>query len=242
MELHNVWGEPTEFKGINIYPCKMQDYEKFQDTVTCLMIPKHKIADKRVLKMSYLQFILEISEENPNIMNYLIKLLDLVSDDLSFLISPDNIPYLYSFKYEMEINENEFEDLRKLILSQNLVKFDTELIDPELERTLREAKEFMNRKNKPPTLEEMIISYHVGSGVDYTTIKIYSIYQFHKSLEKLGLLKDWEIYTYPALKGGGADKITHWLSHVPERGEFDDVTMSMAEFNQMASNNGISNI
>jgi len=234
LNLNNVWGDPKEYKGLNIYPVKMKDILIFNSVVGCLMIEKNKIPDVNVIKMSYLNFLFLQAEDHPEIIIGLKMLLDLVLKEIT-IKSIDKNNEIILLINEVEIDGNDFEKIRNIIFNQNLIIIDNMMLDEEMEKRLREAEEFLASKEKPATLEERIFSYGAMTHKPYQDIKEMTIYQFNKELERLNLIKNFEVYTYPMLKGGNSEGITHWLSHIPERGRYDNVLINRSEFNNIAN-------
>jgi hypothetical protein len=133
------------------------------------------------------------------------------------------------------ISDFEFDNIKDIILRQNLLSVE-HILDPELEKRLMEAEEFMSNRNKSANLEERIIAYHCVSGMKYEDIEQLTIYQFNKGLERMQLIKNFEVYTYPLIKGGSGDKVSDWLSHIEERGRYDHVLISESEFSKLTNN------
>jgi hypothetical protein len=62
---------------------------------------------------------------------------------------------------------------------------------------------------------------------------IYTIYQFNKTIERLHIIEDYE--SFKGLESAGFIKlkkgeISHWLSHVPKRGRYDDLLIKKETF------------
>lgn len=236
--LKNTWGDPYNYKGVLIYPVQMKYNENFYQYIHCLLIEKNKIPDIRVIKMSYLRFLFELSHGKKDYLiywRYLKKLLILVfrykfhflSDGNKFFIKVGN----------KILTEKDFEDIRKIICKQNLIVLNEDLLSPEVERAIDEARVFMAKKETPSTIEENVLSFFAATGYEPDKIKNLTIYIFNKTMQRLNLLKSWEVYLYPSLKGGKGDNIKHWLSHIPESGLYDDVTMTEEDFNKKTSDN-----
>jgi len=247
--LNNTWGLPVIYKTLSIYPVKMKDCDIFYNSINCLLIEKNKSQDIQILKMSYLYFLFYIgmnaTDESGYKFSYLI---DNLKDILSLVFQEDKIMWksdnnrIFIVIKNIELNEQDFDNIKKIILSQNLIKYSENILDAELEQKIKEAEEFLaQRNNDNATLEENIFAFAASMNKFPDEIKELTIYQFKKILERKNLLKTWEVYLYPALKGGEQDKIKHWLSHIPEQGMYDHVIMSMDEFNKITSDSGIFN-
>jgi len=249
--LNNVWGLPYYYKNIPIYPIKMLDCSNFYKYVNCLLLEKNKSQDIQIIKMSYLYFLFYIGyyakDENGNKFDYLLLNLDelmklVFKQDYKIDTNKNNIFFkLYDVnKKEVFLSEQDFDHIRNIIFKQNLVKYSEDILDPEIEQKIKEAEEFLaNRNNDNATIEENIFSFAASMNKIPSEIAELTIYQFNKILERKNLLKTWEVFSYPALKSGEQDKIKHWLSHIPEKGLYDHITISMEEFNRMTSDSGI---
>jgi len=237
-DLNNTWGSPTNYKGVLIYPVQMKYNSKFFQYVNCLLFEKNKVPDVKVIKMSYLRFIYELSHSGKEYFiywRYLTRLLILVFKHKFHFLS-DGEKLFIKVKDKI-LNEQDFDEIRKIICKQNLIVLNEDLLNPEVERAIAEAREFMAKKEVPATTEENIFSFFAATGYEIEKIKNLTIYIFNKTMQRLNLMKTWEVYTYAALRGGESDKIKHWLSHVSERGLYDDVTMTEDDFKQKTSDN-----
>lgn len=251
--LTDIWGEPFNYKDILIYPIKMKDCINFYNSVNCLLLEKNKIPDVQVIKMSYLAFLFALSKQYKNILKLLDNLLYLVLRDQTFKFSYDyNHKFYLVINKDIEINgemvnrdifldEKDFENIRKIILKQNLIKFDNELMDEEVKRALEEAQEFMSGKNKSSqaNLEELITAYHCAMGYEYKKIKELTIYQFNKGIQRKALMINFEVLGTALATGMVKGDIPNWLEHIEEKGIYDDVIMSEEEFNKITADKDI---
>jgi hypothetical protein len=233
--LRDIWGQPSEFKDLKIYPVKLIDSDFFYENVGVLLINKNKIPDKNIIKMSNLAFLYGLCTSFDDIIKVLTNLFKLVLkvENVEFNANENNV---FLQTDERIISEQDFDEIRKIILRQNMVPLDETMLDAELEQRLKEAEEFLaKRQGVAPTLEDKIVAYHCLSGMDYEKIKKLTIYQFNKGIERFILIKDYEVYTYPLLKCGEGEKIKSWLSHIEERGMYDHLLMTKEDFEQKTS-------
>jgi hypothetical protein len=236
-----IWGDPVEYKGINLYPISMRNCMEFYDSVQCLMYEKNKIQDVQVIKMTYLDFLFALIHQENSIYYKLEKLLSLVLRNQRYEFTYDNQKIGMIIQGEI-ISGYEFEEIKKIILEQNLIQHEDTFLDPEIEKDLREAEEFLATKNgTPATLEERIIALHCLSGVDYSKIRNYTIFQFNKTLERFAIIKNFDVYSALMAENGASKDIQHWLSHVEEKGRYADAMMSKDEFDKLTADNGIIN-
>ncbi len=244
---NNVFGKPTLYKNINIYPVKLTHAQEFYNSIQILLIPKNKFKEIEIIKMSYLRFLLVlIYQGHPNIMESLQSLLHLTlkAESIDFRENKSGkLILLVNDKYE--ITEKDFDKIKKIIFEQNLITVDDEILDEELERKIKEAREFLQKRNtKIANLEQQIVAYHCAFTMPYEEIEKLTIYQFHKGIERMTLIKTADVIQNAKFSGMVSFKdesnLPNWLSHIDE--EFDknsDVLMSKSEFNSMASKNGL---
>lgn len=236
MDLKDTWGDPFKYKGVLLHPIQMKYIDKFYQYANCLLIEKNKIPDVNVIKMSYLRFLFELSHSDKQFKiywKYLTKLLILVfRQKFHFVSIGDKIGIKVKNKI---LTEKDFDNIRRIICKQNLILLNEDLLNPEIEKAIKEAREFLSKKETPATMEENILSFFAATGYEPQKIKNLTVYIFNKTMQRLNLMKSWEVYTYASLKLGESDKIQHWLSHIPEKGLYDDVTMTEDEFNKKTS-------
>jgi hypothetical protein len=242
-DYNHTFSKPVVYKEVKIYPVKIENIIEFYSAINCLLLEKNKIPDPAIIKMSYLDFVFMIANEDIRLINSLYDLLQLVLKEQSFDFDFKNNKIYLIVDIEnkkIEINSNEFENIRKVIFKQNLIKYDEKLLSPELEKRFKEVEEFLEQKNgKSATFSELVTSYHVGIGLKYSDIEDLTIWQFYKGLERLSLKEDFEVYTYPLLKSGESEKIKHWLSHVEEKGKYDHILMDKTEFDKITKDKDI---
>lgn len=59
-----IYDEAVNFKGIDIYPIKVSEYFEFYNYIDCLQIDKNSVPDVKVISMSYLDYLISISDAN----------------------------------------------------------------------------------------------------------------------------------------------------------------------------------
>ena len=60
---NDVFGLPQVYKGLEFHPIKIKDMQYLNSFYSLFAYPKNYVADKDVIKMSYLRFIIAISED-----------------------------------------------------------------------------------------------------------------------------------------------------------------------------------
>lgn len=133
------------------------------------------------------------------------------------------------------INGTDFEEIRKIILKQNRIKFDNELLDPEVKKALEDAKKFIEKKNKnnSTTLEDQYLAYHCSIGLKYEDIDNLSIYQFTKGLEMKVHQVNFEVLGTALISGMVSMKgeMPTWIEHLKDREMYEDVIAESEVYN-----------
>ena len=182
---------------IQIYPIKVQDSEKFLSWIDILSIDKNSLPDATYISMSYLEFLFTVFIQSPQAkisqasilkLSSILKVCLKMEGNISIQFNVNHKPYLI-YK-DIVINGQQFEDIRRIILYQNLIDFDDSYINPDVKEAIDEVERVKNRNIEAPNLERRmaIITAHCGLSketqmamtyrshsvygeVDYTTIR-----------------------------------------------------------------------
>lgn len=197
-EMDNVWGKPTYYKDIPIYPVRMEDAELFYKLATSLNIPKSTIQDPEIIKMSYIKFLIFMPNIEPAFEDVLIRFVTL----LKMVFRAETVRFEVNEKQRISViideklsfRETEFPKIRAIIAEKNLIKLeDEEYINPEFRKKLKEAEEFMAKKAGEVTpLDQRVIAYKCVMKSTYEEIRNMTIYQFTKELERIAHIKESE--------------------------------------------------
>jgi hypothetical protein len=240
----DIWGKPQKYRDINLYPILLKDNEYLELFYQLLTHPKMYIADKDILKTSYLKFIIYVIYPNLGF-DYNKAIYDLTSffryltkDDVEFLYKETGKEGLESIEITIKIgeknySERDFENIREMVLQQNGLSIDyIEEYEPKLEESLN----WLNRKNNDLTLQDEIFTFSVLMKIPLKEIESYTIYQFRTSFEKLLNLKEFELYKPPLITGEitlKSGEIRHFLYHSGKSGRYDSIKIDPDSFSQM---------
>lgn len=236
---NDIWGLPQEYKGIKLYPLKLTDTKYLDQFYHIFSYPKNYIPEKAVLKMSYLKFLLYVVQPNSNfaelyIEEIIIEFLKHITkiEEISLDWNPeDNPKTLDDIILKITINnitfyEDDFDNIREIILEQNGLSVDyVEQYRPDLESKLG----FLNRGDEL-TLKDKVFTFCALMQKTVDDIKDYTIYQFNSQLERLGILKEFELYkpleASGQIKLQNGSEIKHYLSHIKKAGRYDGILIS----------------
>jgi hypothetical protein len=240
-ESKNIWGLPQQYKDLLLYPIMIADTKYWNLFFKLLTYPKNFIAEKQIIKMSYLKFVMyalpnensarSIRDDFIDFIKYITKENDVY---ITEIIKEKPITSYSSFDIKVIINdrvftENDLDNIREIILEQNGLGIEyVEKYSPELEKSLIYA----NKRNSVNE-EDQITIFSVLSGQSIDEIKKYTVYQFSKLFERFLLLEDFRLYQ-PLLTSGQIElkngKIQHYSVHVGKKGRYDSILVDVDEF------------
>jgi len=242
---NDIWGLPQEYKNIKFSPVMIKDVEYLDLLYMLFGQPKNYIPDRQIIKMSYLMFLLYIvfasdpnSKRDPeDVGKDLIKFFKYITKtedvELGQIINPEAKDPINRKKLciridDVEFSENEFDNIREIILEQNGIGI--KYIDdynPELE-----AKMIGINANKTGkiALHDEVFTLCALLGQSVFEIGKYSLFQFKMQVEKSFALNSFEVYkpmeAWAEIKGG----VDHFLFHSENKGRYDSILISKNEY------------
>ena len=209
-------------KLIKIYPVAVEDSEVFLSSMNILMVDKNSSPSVEIIQMSYLEFIYKILfQDRTNIdrfVNILKYCLHINSPYIGF--NENNKPYLVDKENDILIGPKDFDNIKRLILYQNLIHYDDEYINPELKTAMSEVDELRNKGVDSPTIERRIaiITAHCGLSKQE---QLKMTYRSHSLLfEEVYGEVEYITLRPIALFGGNGDKIDNWI-YKKKKDKFD---------------------
>lgn len=158
-------------KTLMITPVSVEDSVMFVSWVDLLCIDKNSFPNPEYISMSYLDFIAKvlIQSDNVEIAKYtttqLVSLLRLClgwDKDIQLRYNERNKAVLSH--EDCIINSKLFDDIKRIILYQNLIDYDDTYINPDVKQAINEVEELRHKNIVVPTLERKmaIITAHTG--------------------------------------------------------------------------------
>lgn len=231
--------EPVPYKGLLIYPILVKQYYDFSVSYDVLCIEKNKIPDVKVIQMNYLDFLCErlMSDtteikDGYTVGNYYIEKLYLVLC-VCFRLDQRQINIIRDDKHwnlvinGVTINSQEFDDIRRIIMYQNIYDYFDEYIDPDFKKAVDEFYEIKNRGLKNPDLELKISAITAMSGITKKDILLMTYRElenvFHSCLDKM----EYQMMHTAELSGNVKfDKpIDHWV-YKRKKNRYEDAFVS----------------
>lgn len=228
-----LYSKPIPFnEKITLYPISMEYVMEFQMYSRAITFRKDsRIGNKQIIKMTYLDFLFyamlhpelsELVEDTPDIGKfffYTINLLGLACKGQPIDINDEGHIRIN----EYEINADEFDDIRRIIILQNGIDFDIdEFLNYETEKRLQKAQRDINKGNDTVTIEDYIDSLCMVLQVSEQSIKDMSIRKFWR------LIKRHELHeTYTIMKTGECsgmvkfkEPVKHWMRSIEEEDKY----------------------
>ena len=200
-------------KLIKIHPVAVEDSEVFLSSMNILMVDKNSSPSVEIIQMSYLEFIYKVLfQDQTNIdrfVNILKYCLHINSPYIGF--DENNKPYLVDKENDILIGPKDFENIKRLILYQNLIHYDDEYINPELKAAMSEVDELRNKGIDSPTIERRIAIVTAHCGLSKKE-QLKMTYRSHSLLfEEVYGEVEYTTLRPIALFGGNGDKIDNWI-------------------------------
>ena len=158
----NGYDVPYELKNggiLNIKPILVKDYPFYDSSKEVLEIQKNEINDVNVIKMSYLDFILQLSTINETYANYLINICKFCFGYTKIAVGEHNKKNCLFLCDDEEIvkyiiTSKEFDEIIKIILNQNDANYDNRYVNPEVRELMNEYYKVRHSNIRIPKLEE----------------------------------------------------------------------------------------
>ena len=132
----------------------------------------------------------------------------------------NNKPYLVDKENDILIGPKDFDNIKRLILYQNLIHYDDEYINPELKAAISEVDELRNKGIDTPTIERRIAIITAHCGLSKKE-QLQMTYRSHSLLfEEVYGEVEYTTLRPIALFGGNSDKIDNWI-YKKKKGKFD---------------------
>ncbi len=247
---NDIWGLPQEYKGVKFYPIKIKEtkYKKLFYKLFCQ--PKSYIADRDILRMSYLKFLLyAVRIEQNEILDFLYHVTQTERPEPNEYKNDDIIHYgqepvpdaidvfdkiaFYIFIKDVTFTEQDFDNLREIILEQNGTSIEyIESYNPELEDKLA----FMQKDMLDMDLKDEIFSFCALTGLSEIETGEKTLFQFQARFEREAMLKEYslfkplEVSQQITAKNKKDELFKHYLRHVEKSGRYDSIFVGKDKF------------
>lgn len=225
-------------KSIDISPVNLTDSEIFLSSIDIFNIDKNSSSSPEVISMSYLQFIGGLVLNNEKARMKFVNILNLCLGFTKprFITDKDKL-VLTDDEKQIEIRAKQFEDIRRIILYQNLPHFDDTYINPEAKQAMAQVDAIKNQGLEVPTVERKIAIITAHSGLPKRE-QLEMTYRSHTLLyEEVCGEVEFTTVRPVALFSGKGDKFDHWI-HKKSKNKFEDYFVSDKQYNRSMGGNG----
>lgn len=203
-------------KIIKIYPIDVEHSEIFLSSISVIDVDKNAIDSVEIIQMSYLAFVYKVlfmdevmGELNKskfvNILKYCLHA------EEPYVGFDDKGKAILRINGDVVISAKDFENIRRIILYQNLVHYDDEYVNPEIKQMMAEVDAVKNVGIEPPSIERKmaIITAHCGISKQE---QMKMTYRSHSLLfEEVYGEVEFETTRPILLYAGKGNEINHWI-------------------------------
>lgn len=246
-------GEPIPYKDWLIYPIRMYNYFEWMGCYNILDIDKNSLNDIEIIKMSYLQFLLTQIQHDRSFELKLVYILNMclgLKDDAHItwsikngeanLLISDTLVTKSGRKIPDEnsmriITAQDFDEIKRIILYQNVIDYSDEYIDPDVKAAMDEYYELKNKDGSSITLEKQIAVVQSANGMTEETIRNMTVRGFQMLFNTIIDKVDYPINRMAEAQGVKFDHpIEHWAFKKP-KDKFSEVFTSFDSFKNKIS-------
>lgn len=156
-------------KEINIYPVLVEDWDIFEENYDILTFNKLEIASPEIIQMSYLKFVIKILLKEEQFQSKLLNILELCLHENDIRVGyENNQPILVICQdniVKFKIYHKDFDDIKKIILYQNINDYDDRYISKDMRDMMDEYFRVKNGNLQPLSLEDKMSFLGNNSGL-----------------------------------------------------------------------------
>lgn len=238
--------EPVPYKLddkniLYIIPVLVKDSEVFSSSCDVLQIDKNSMPSVEIIQMSYLDFLVKVLIPSDESKLWLDKLFNIMRlclgwDNWSLQFDDKNKISLINNVTKQAINGKQFDDIKRIILYQNLLHYDDEYIDPDLKKAIEETNKLRAANIVPPSLERRIsiITSHCG------VVKREQLVMTMRSHQSLFDECNGEVEyttTRPIALYAGKAKDVEWM-YKAKKDKYSNYIVSLEDYNKSMGGDG----
>lgn len=250
-ELYFAYDEPVPYllkSGVtlNIYPVSLRDSLIFLTSCDLLNIDKNSSSDVSVIQMTYLRYLSERVLQNADEQEIKASKQKLVN--ICMLCFKMELPYMGKNERgkvvlcdaknpDIIITEKEFEDIRRIVMYQNILDYDDEYINPDLKKAIDETNALKAAKYAPISTDRKMGIVMAHCGYTKQQLKEMTYRSFNILFNEVVGEVEFETTRAISLYAGQADKIEHWIFK-KRKDKYDDYIMSLEDYNKSMGGDG----
>lgn len=222
--------DPIPYKDLLICPVSVRNSSDFMFYADVLCTEKNSISDFEVIQMNYLDFVVDYLMQDKTVINEKLQYTmgDLYKEKLLLVLAMciKDVQNIMVYKKDnhnilciivnvtddkgnmvpcdVHINAQEFDDIRRIIMYQNIYDYSDDYVNPEIKEAMEEYYKIVNKGMIDPELEDKIAALTAMTGLmkrDILTMtwrefqNVFSVslskldYQISKTAELSGMVK-----------------------------------------------------
>lgn len=228
---------------IDITPISVYDSEVFLSSCDILQIDKNALNSVEIIQMSYLDFLLKVMlptdqsglmlDKFRNILKLCLGMLDwkIKMDDKKkiSIVAPDD---------SFEITGKQFDDIKRIILYQNVPHYDDTYIDPDLKKMMGEVDRLKSQGISTPNLERRMAIITAHCGIDKQTLMQYTMRSLQLLFEECAGEVEFTTLRPMMLYAGKAKELEHWI-YKKKKDRLDGYITSVESYNKSMGGDGV---
>lgn len=222
-----------------ILPISVRNSEIFLSSVDIINIDKNISDSVEIIQMSYLRFLLDVVQKSDALKQKLVNILVLCMGlkKPNILVDENNKAKLVDKELGIEISAKQFDDIKRIIMYQNIIHYDDEYVNPEFKKAMDEVDTLKNRNIVMPSLERKMAIITAHCGLSKQEQKNMTYRSLSLLFEEVSGEVEFTTTRPIALYGGQGDKIDHWI-YKKAKGKFDGYYTLDSDYNKSMGGDG----
>ena len=228
---------------VDITPVSVYDSEVFLSSCDILQIDKNALNSVEIIQMSYLDFLLKVMlptdksglllDKLSNIFRLCLGMktwkLKVKEKQKLSIVAPDD---------SFEITGKQFDDIKRIILYQNVPHYDDTYIDPDLKKMMDEVDRLKSQGISTPNLERRMAIITAHCGVNKQTLMQYTMRSLQLLFEECAGEVEFTTLRPIMLYAGKAKELEHWI-YKKKKDRLDGYITSVESYNKSMGGDGI---
>lgn len=228
---------------VDITPVSVYNSEAFLSSCDILQIDKNALNSVEIIQMSYLDFLLKVMlptdksglllDKLSNIFRLCLGMktwkLKVKEKQKLSIVAPDD---------SFEITGKQFDDIKRIILYQNVPHYDDTYIDPDLKKMMGEVDRLKSQGISTPNLERRMAIITAHCGINKQTLMQYTMRSLQLLFEECAGEVEFTTLRPIMLYAGKAKELEHWI-YKKKKDRLDGYVTSVESYNKSMGGDGV---
>lgn len=233
----------SEKTHVDIMPISVYDSEVFLSSCDILQIDKNALNSVEIIQMSYLDFLLKVmlpTDQAGLMLDKFRNILKLCLGMPDWKIKMDKKRRISILAADdsFEITGKQFDDIKRIILYQNVPHYDDTYIDPDLKKMMGEVDRLKSQGISTPNLERRMAIITAHCGIDKRTLMQYTMRSLQLLFEECAGEVEFTTLRPMMLYAGKAKEIEHWI-YKKKKDRLDGYVTSVESYNKSMGGDGV---